>query len=111
MENSPREIKLLQGCINDLMNVLALPAIWRRGDSSQVVITLLDALVGMLPLDFGYARFLENNSEIEILRLANGQTTSVLPRDVGLILKEGLTNASLTSPTLIPNPIGEGEVF
>jgi PAS domain S-box-containing protein len=111
MENSPREIKLLQGCIDDLMNVLALPAIWRRGDSSQVVITLLDTLVGMLPLDFAYARFLENSSEIDILRLAKGQTTSVLPRDVGLILKDGLTNASLTSPALIPNPIGEGVVF
>ena len=111
MENSPREIKLLQGCIDDLISVLALPAIWSRGDSSQVVITLLDALVGMLSLDFAYVRFLENSSEIDILRLEKGQTTSVLPRDVGFILKDGLTNASLTSPTLIPNPIGEGAVF
>jgi PAS domain S-box-containing protein len=111
MRNSPQEIKLLQSCINDLMSVLALPAIWSRGDSSQVVITLLDTLVGMLRLDFAYARFLENSSEIDILRLAKGQTTSVLPRDVGLILKDGLTNASLTSPALIPNPIGKGEVF
>src|SRR6266850_78545 len=113
MQNSPQEIKLLQSCINDLISVLALPAIWSGGDSSQVVTTLLDALVGMLRLDFAYARFLDNSSgsQIDILRLAKGQTTSVLSRNVGLTLKDRLTNASPASPALIPNPIGEGEVF
>src|SRR5882672_321710 len=113
MQNSPQEIKLLQSCINDLMSVLALPAIWSGGDSSQVVIALLDALVSMLRLDFAYARFLEigNGSETEVLSLAKGQTTSLLPRDVGLTLKERLTDSSPTSPALVPNPIGEGEVF
>src|SRR5882672_8211073 len=113
MQNSPQEIKLLQSCINDLMSVLALPAIWSGGDSSQVVIALLDALVSMLRLDFAYARFLEigNGSETEVLSLAKGQTTSVLPRDVGLTLKERWTDSSPTSPALVPNPIGEGEVF
>src|SRR6267142_1043113 len=113
MENSLQEIKLLQSCINDLLSVLTLPAIWTGGDSSQVIITLLDALVSMLRLDFAYARFLKNGngSETEVLRLAKGQTTSVLSQHVGLALKERLSHASPASPVLVPNPIGEGEVF
>ncbi|MEY2458128.1 MAG: hypothetical protein QOK06_3303, partial [Acidimicrobiaceae bacterium] len=113
MQNSPQEIKLLQSCINDLTSLLALPAIWSGSDSSQIVITLLDAVVSMLHLDFAYARFLKNGngSATEVLRLANPQTTSVLPQDVGLAFKDSLTDASPTSPALIPNPIGEGEVF
>ena len=112
MQNSPQEIKLLQSCINDLTSLLALPAIWSGSDSSQIVITLLDAVVSMLRLDFAYARFLKNGngSATEVLRLANPQTTGVLPQDVGLAFKDSLTDASPTSPALIPNPIGEGEV-
>lgn len=113
MQNSPQEIKLLQSCINDLTSLLALPAIWSGSDSSQIVITLLDAVVSMLRLDFAYARFLKNGngSETEVLCLAKPQTTRVLPHDVGLAFKDSLTDASPNSPALVPNPIGEGEVF
>jgi PAS domain S-box-containing protein len=113
MQNSPQEIKLLQSCINDLMSLFALPAIWSGSDSSQIVITLLDAVVSMLRLDFAYARFLQNGngSATEVLRLAKPQTTSVLPADVGRAFKDSLTDASPTSPALMLNPIGEGEVF
>jgi PAS domain S-box-containing protein len=113
MQNSPQEIKLLQSCINDLTSLLSLPAIWSGSNSSQIVISLLDAVVSMLRLDFAYARFLKNGdrSATEVLRLANPQTTSVLPEDVGLAFKDSLTDASPTLPASIPNPIGEGEVF
>src|SRR5882672_6879040 len=113
MDNSPQETKLLHICINDLISVLALPATWTVGDSSRVVITLLDAVVSMLRLDFAYARFLKNGngSETEVLRLAKGQTTSVLSQHVGLALKERLSHSSPASPVLVANPIGEGEVF
>jgi PAS domain S-box-containing protein len=113
MENSPQEIKLLRGCFNDLISVLALPATWTGGDSSQVIITLLDAVVSMLRLDFAYARFVKSGDGFgtDILRLAKGQTTSVLSQHVGHALKERLSHASPGSPVLIPNPLGEGEVF
>jgi hypothetical protein len=35
MEQTTDEIKSLQGCINDLISVLALPAIWGGHESSQ----------------------------------------------------------------------------
>jgi len=56
MEETADEIRRLQGCINDLISVLALPAMWRGQESVQIVSTLLDVLLGMLRLDFAYAR-------------------------------------------------------
>ena len=37
--------------MNDLVSLLALPAIWSGGDPSQVLHTLLDAILRMLRLE------------------------------------------------------------
>ena len=42
------EIKPLQRCVNDLVSLLALPAMWSGGEPSHIVQTLLDALLRML---------------------------------------------------------------
>ena len=72
MEQIADEITRLQGCINDLISVLALPAMWTARESSQIGSTLLDVLVGMLRLDFAYARLSDSidSSPIEVVRLA-----------------------------------------
>ena len=44
------EIKRLQRCINDLVSLFALPAVWSGCEPSQIVNTLLDALLRMLQL-------------------------------------------------------------
>jgi hypothetical protein len=46
------EVKHLKACINDLISVVALSAIWSGGEPSQIVNTLFNALLGMLGLDF-----------------------------------------------------------
>src|ERR1700678_1573865 len=53
------KIKRLQRCLNDLISVLALPAMWSGGEPSQVAHTLLDALLRMLQLDLVYVRLKE----------------------------------------------------
>jgi len=50
------EIQRLQRCIDDLAAVLALPALWTGCEASRNTTTLLDSLVEMLRLDFGYDR-------------------------------------------------------
>ena len=42
--------------MNDLVSVLALPAMWTGHDLSEVATILLDGLVRILDLDFGYLR-------------------------------------------------------
>jgi hypothetical protein len=54
--DSATEIKRLQRCMNDLVSVLALPAVWSVSEPSRILETLLDALMETLDLDFLYAR-------------------------------------------------------
>jgi PAS domain S-box-containing protein len=112
MEQTTDEIKRLQGCINDLISVLALPAIWSDHDPAHILSTLLDVLSGMLRLDFAYVRLndLNNGSPIEVVRLAQrlnpASQTQHLSRAVDLWLTRQLSQRRL----VVPNPIGEGEV-
>ncbi|HMF49770.1 MAG TPA: sigma 54-interacting transcriptional regulator [Candidatus Saccharimonadales bacterium] len=112
-EQTLEEIKRLQGCINDLFGVLALPALWNDRESSEVMSTLLDVLVGMLRLDFAYARLSDTieGPPIEMVRLAQRRNSETQPRKVGRALEEWLTGDSPpNTPFLAPNPIGEGSI-
>src|SRR6266478_2343546 len=78
MEQTPREITRLKACINDLISVLALPAIWSGHEASLIAGTLLDALLGMLRLDFAYLRLKSTigDAPIEMVRLAQQRTVA-----------------------------------
>src|SRR5437879_1360845 len=112
MENTGDEIKRLQSCINDLISVLALPAIWSGSEPSQIVGTLLDALLAMLRLDFVYARLTDSSDgpPIEVVRLGHRQHPSVQPQQVGQALGRWLTGDQAASHFVVPDPAGEGEV-
>jgi PAS domain S-box-containing protein len=71
-EHSSAEITRLHRCLNDLVSVLALPAMWSGSPPSQIVHTLLDALLTMLNLDLVYARFEDpaGGPPIEVLKIA-----------------------------------------
>src|SRR5437588_10286163 len=75
------EIKRLQSCINDLISVLALPAIWSGSQSSQILGTLLDVLLTMLRLDFTYARLSDasDGPPIEVVSVGDRRHFSIEP--------------------------------
>src|SRR3984957_12683071 len=52
LEHPVDEIKRLQRCMNDLVSLLALPAMWSASEACDIVHTLLDSLLRMLDLDF-----------------------------------------------------------
>src|SRR5260370_26573986 len=54
LEHPAGEIKRLQRSINDLVSLLALPAMWTGSKPSDIVHTLLDSLLRMLDLHFVY---------------------------------------------------------
>src|SRR3979409_708630 len=85
MEKTADEVKRLQSCINDLISVLALPAIWSGNESSQIVGTLLDVLVALLHLLFAYARLSDPSGAppIEVVRFTQPQHPSAQPQEVG----------------------------
>ena len=55
-ESSAEEVTRLRDCLNDLIGIMALPALWTRGEPSQIASTLLDALLETLRLAFVLVR-------------------------------------------------------
>ena len=106
------EVKNLQRCINDLISLLALPAIWSGGDPSQVLHTLLDALIRMLRLDLVSARLTDPAGEVpvEIVRLAEPRGPMPSAHEVCEALSQCLKNDSRTWPPLLRDLMGEGNV-
>src|SRR5258708_15566596 len=84
------EINRLEGCVNDLTRVLALPAAWVGRDASRVVTVLLDTLFSMLRLEFAYARVGEVDGEppLEIVRVGASGGAVAVPRTVGAALAD-----------------------
>lgn len=56
MNETIDEVKYLKTCINNLISMLTLPAIWMGGDARQISTALLDVLLDMLRLDWVYVR-------------------------------------------------------
>ena len=107
------EIKRLQRCINDLVSVLALPAMWSGGEPSQIVHTLLDALLRMLQLDLVYVRLKDPGGQapIEMVRFAQSREQTAPPHEIGEVLKHWLGADPQEWPPLMRNPIGDRRHF
>jgi PAS domain S-box-containing protein len=106
------EIKHLQRCINDLVSLLALPAIWSGGDPSQVLHTLLDALMRMLRLDLVSVRLTDPVGEapVEIVRIAERRGPMPSVHEICEALNQCLKNDSRKWPPLLRKLLGDGEV-
>src|SRR5467141_287254 len=112
MKQTIDEISRLRGCINDLISVQALPAMWTGQEPAQIVSTLLDVLIGMLRLDFAYARLKDpaGESPIEMLRLPQSRNLTASTQAIGHVLKPCLEDDPQECPLLVRNPIGDGDV-
>src|SRR4029078_6227244 len=62
-ESADEEVTRLRGCLNDLVGITALPALWTGGEPSQIAGTLLDALLETLRLAFVLIRFTDTEWE------------------------------------------------
>ena len=56
MKENMEEVKYLKTCINNLISMLDLPAVWTGGEAGQIATALLDVLLDMLQLDWVYVR-------------------------------------------------------
>jgi PAS domain S-box-containing protein len=111
-EHSAGEIKRLQRCLNDLVSLLALPAIWSGGDPSQVLHTLLDALMRMLSLDLVSVQLTNPVGEtpIEIVRVAQWRGPMPPTHEICEALSQSLEDNSRQWPPLLRGLMGEGDV-
>src|SRR3984885_2439669 len=107
-----QEIKRLQRCVNDLVSVLALPAMWSGGEPSQIVHTLLDALLRMLQLDLVYVRLKGSGGQapIEMVRFAQSREQTALPREIGEGFKRWQETDPREWPPLMRKPWGDRDI-
>ncbi|MGA6984229.1 MAG: PAS domain S-box protein [Candidatus Sulfotelmatobacter sp.] len=98
--------------MNDLLSLLALPAIWSGGDPSQVLHTLLDALMRILRLDLICVSLTVPLGEapVEIIRVAERRGPMLSAHDICQALNRYLPGDSQKWPPLLRNFMGEGEV-
>jgi PAS domain S-box-containing protein len=91
-QNSAEEIKHLRRCINNLVSVLALPAIWSGGEPSKIIHTLFDTLLRMLRLDFIYVRLKDQAgaAPVETVRFSQSLEPASQPQDVCDLLNRWL---------------------
>jgi len=106
------QVPHLQRCMNDLISLLALPAIWSGGDPSQVLHTLLDALLRMLRLDLISVRLKEPIGEvpIEIVRIAELRGPMPPANEICEALSQSLDADSGKWPPLLRSLMGDGDV-
>src|SRR5713101_5694563 len=92
LEHPADEIKRLQRCINDLVSLLALPAMWSGSKPCDIVHTLLDSLLRMLDLDFVYVSLtnLVDAAPSETVRVAQSQEQMFRPRELCTFLNRWL---------------------
>lgn len=109
--NDPGEIRRLRGCINDLISLQALPALWIGREPSRIVEILLEAMLGILQLDFAYAHAVDTpDGKIEVLRLRDRGRSEVDSDALRQVLESWLGHHEALRPTKVRNPVGDGEL-
>lgn len=111
-ESSIEENKHLRRCINDLVSTLALPAIWAGGEPSQIVSTLLDALLDMARLDLIYVRLRApwGGELAEAVRVAPTWGSAPGSKEIGAMLSAFLTDGPQQWPPMIRISVRDIEI-
>ena len=112
LEHPGEEIGRLRGCVNDLVSVTTLPAMWSGIERSQIVRTLLDVLLEMLHLDLVYLRLEEpaGQAPVEMALVARPQSLMAGPRQIGELLHRCLGEDPQNWPSSVRNRIGDEDI-
>jgi PAS domain S-box-containing protein len=112
LEHPAEEIKRLRRCINDLVSVGALPAIWGGGEPAEIVRALIESLLGMLRLDLIYVRLgvAVNEDAIEMVRFAQPRSQTAGPREIGELFGRWLGDDPQKWSPFERHPVGGGDM-
>jgi PAS domain S-box-containing protein len=112
LEDPAEEVKRLKRCVNDVVSVVALPAMWAGSEPSQIVRTLVDVLLGVLDPDLVYALLKGENGEplIEMARFSSVWEVAPQPREIGAVLHKWLGDNPQEWPTVVRKPFRERDI-
>jgi len=111
-QDPAEEITRLRRSISDLVSIFSLPALWVGGEASQVANTLLDALQGMLHLDFVSIQLRAFNDErpLEMVRCAPSLNLAERPSEIGEILIDSLGADAQNWPPFLTRRFGDSDL-
>lgn len=110
-EDYVAENKHLRRCINDLLSVLALPALWSGHEPLQIIETLADSLVSVLDLDFVYATLSDPTADpVEVVRSADQNESTVHSQELSSFLRSWIGKDPQGWPRTIPNATNHGQI-
>jgi PAS domain S-box-containing protein len=106
------EIERLRRCIDDLDGVTALPAVPGGGEPAEIVLTLLDVLIGTLALDLVYVRSEVTVGEpaVEMARVVQTPSLPAGPKELGKLFDRWLGDDPREWPPLARHTVGGGDV-
>jgi PAS domain S-box-containing protein len=112
VETTSEEIRQLQACINNLVSVMALPALWDGQDPGQLVVTLLEALIRMLHLDFVRAQLNnpENGLPTVVIRFAHQHREATCSEEKNNAFDRSSADDTLLGLINVTDPAGIGEI-
>jgi PAS domain S-box-containing protein len=85
---SAQEISRLQHCIDDLVALLGLPAVWSGKECSQIIEILLDVLLPMLRVDVIYARVADARAGTPLEAIRVAPSCSRKPQEIHEMLRD-----------------------
>lgn len=105
------EIRQLQACINNLVSIMALPALWDGQNTDQLLATLLEALIRMLRLDFAGAQLIspESGPPTEVIRFAHPFREATHPKEEVREFGHSLEDGTVTGSPIACGPAGNNE--
>lgn len=110
--NDSGELHHLRSCISNLISLQALPAIWAGREASRYLSVLLEALIGMLHLDFAYARAIDTlGGRIEMVRVPHRRPADIDADKIGRALEPWVSGDDALRSMTVLNPIGEGQLL
>jgi PAS domain S-box-containing protein len=112
LESAAVEAERLRRCLNDLVSIIALPAVWAGREPSQIVSSLLDTLLGRLRLAFVFARLYdpEGGPPTELVRTAEAAGGTAAGRQIGGSIDSALGDAPPRWPPSARVVIGDADL-
>ena len=111
-EDPAEGIRRLQRCMNDLVSILAFPAIWTGRESSQIIDSFLEELLRMLGLDFAYVRLADfgGDTPVEVLRVAPLSKLDSPSQEICEMISRSFGTEPQRKRRSVPNRIGTREI-
>ena len=103
------EVERLKGCMNDLVSVLALPAVWADLELHHIIVALLDVLMGILRLDVVYAEVKDpgGGAPINLMRRVLPENSAVGWLDISRALRDWLKEDYRPSSLVLKHSAGD----